>query len=367
MNELLQNPAVQTALVALIVIGLNALAAFIKSKFPTQAKLVEANWCYLQPIVSAAMVEAQAEFASGRSTVYTLGLISTRALTAFRDEYARLEGKEPNIAELAAARNEISSAVDRVTYGTAKQTGTTQLMGCVLPLGLLTALMLGAGCAVIHGSAGDSGYTGFAFGEKASSTLAGLNITEVETPGENGVVLVERGVGIDKAGSAGEADMGKILGNLLLLGLQSQGLPVRSQATPAVSEEVEAVSVTPAPNVAPVRSTVPSGVVSAFVAEAQAVGKPLVVVAGSPACGYCVRLDAALDASALATRTDIVLYRETAEWAGNGALAWTGGGNAPIVRVTSWDGSGKIVCDKKLNRPTVAQIEAALAECKAPE
>jgi len=93
---------------------------------------------------------------------------------------------------------------------------------------LLLPVLILTGCAVISGKAGESHYVGMAFGEKASSTLAGLNITETKT--DKGKIVTERGVGIDKAGSAGEADMGKILGNLLLLGLQSQGIPVKASA-----------------------------------------------------------------------------------------------------------------------------------------
>ncbi len=100
------------------------------------------------------------------------------------------------------------------------------------------------------------------------------------------------------------------------------------------------------------------------IAEAKASGKTLVVVAGHPLCGYCTRLEAALDASGISARPDIVLVRELNPWEGNAAAVWTGGGNAPIVRMTRWDASGGLVCDRKLNRPgTVAEIEAAIGAC----
>ena len=100
------------------------------------------------------------------------------------------------------------------------------------------------------------------------------------------------------------------------------------------------------------------------IAEAKASGKTLVVVAGHPLCGYCTRLEAALDASGLSARPDIVLVRELNPWEGNAAAVWTGGGDAPIVRVTRWDASGGLACDRKLNRPgTVAEIEAAIGAC----
>lgn len=108
-----------------------------------------------------------------------------------------------------------------------------------------------------------------------------------------------------------------------------------------------------------------SGVLSGKVAEAKANRKTLVVVAGSPQCGYCTRFDESLNASALPTRADIVLVKEIVPWESNSALDWTGGGDAPIVRVTSWKADGSIACDTKLNRPSVAEVEAAITACVA--
>lgn len=112
-------------------------------------------------------------------------------------------------------------------------------------------------------------------------------------------------------------------------------------------------------------SVATGAILSGKVAEAKAAGKPLVVVAGSPDCSYCTSLDAALNGSALPSRSDIVLVRETAPWASNSALAWTGGGDAPIVRVTRWNADGTELCNTKLNRPNVAEIEAAIGACVA--
>jgi len=112
-------------------------------------------------------------------------------------------------------------------------------------------------------------------------------------------------------------------------------------------------------------SVATGAILSGKVAEAKAAGKTLVVVAGSPDCPYCASLDAALNGSALPSRSDIVLVRETAPWARNSALAWTGGGDAPIVRVTRWNADGTELCNMKLNRPSVAEIEAAIGACVA--
>jgi len=112
-------------------------------------------------------------------------------------------------------------------------------------------------------------------------------------------------------------------------------------------------------------SVATGAILSGKVAEAKAAGKTLVVVAGSPDCSYCTSLDSAINGSALPSRSDIVLVRETAPWASNSALAWTGGGDAPVVRVTRWNADGTESCDTKLNRPNVAEIEAAIGACAA--
>lgn len=117
MNELLANPAVQAALVMAIVVALQCLTAWIKQKFPTQAKLVEDNWCYLQPVVDYAMACATGAKANstGNATLYSN--IVSKAVAEFTASYRKLEGKEATGKEIAAARNEIAAAVARVTGG----------------------------------------------------------------------------------------------------------------------------------------------------------------------------------------------------------------------------------------------------------
>ena len=115
MNELLNNPLIQAALVTLIVTGLNALVAFLRQKFPTQAALVEANWCYLQPVVTAAIAAAKAQ-ATG-ITGAAVGNIIAKALDDFSVAYKTLEGKDASSKELSAARTEIASAVAKALEG----------------------------------------------------------------------------------------------------------------------------------------------------------------------------------------------------------------------------------------------------------
>ena len=115
MNELLSNPAVQLAAVALIVTALNALVAWIKIKFPTQAALVESNWCYLQPAVEAAIAAGKKASSNGTLTGGVAATIVLSALSDFGASYKKLEGKAATDAEMDAARTEITTALARET------------------------------------------------------------------------------------------------------------------------------------------------------------------------------------------------------------------------------------------------------------
>lgn len=117
MNELLSHPYVQTALVLVIVTGLNALVAWLKQKFPTQVALVESNWCYLQPLVLAAIVQAKAAGSRANLDGGVGGKILLATLAQFEETYLKLEGKRPTSAELNAARNEITAAINRAVGG----------------------------------------------------------------------------------------------------------------------------------------------------------------------------------------------------------------------------------------------------------
>lgn len=112
MNELLSNPTVQAALGMLIIVALQSLTAWLKLKFPTETKLVDSNWCYIQPILDAAINQA-----AQKNPNNPVQSILLRSVTDFVDSYRKLEGKEPTTAEINAARNEIAAAVARVTGG----------------------------------------------------------------------------------------------------------------------------------------------------------------------------------------------------------------------------------------------------------
>lgn len=175
--------------------------------------------------------------------VYALAKLGLSAIISDADMAKVAEGVVIVALALYSAwskRQALLTTPPDVSKSTAVRGATTLLAILLLP-----ALLL-SGCAVISGKAGSSSYVGLAFGEKASSQLAGLNITETETKSKAGVSVFDRGVGLDKSSTSGEADMGKILGNLLLLGLQSQGVPVKaSAATQTDSVDALVASATP--------------------------------------------------------------------------------------------------------------------------
>ena len=115
MNQLLQNEAVQAALITLIVVGLNALVAWVKSK--TKGSLVEANWCYLQPIVAAFINAAKDVVGKPETGASAYGNLISKALAEFADQYNLFEGRAPTEAEIAAARAELVAALQRILGG----------------------------------------------------------------------------------------------------------------------------------------------------------------------------------------------------------------------------------------------------------
>ena len=117
MNELLENPLIQAALVTVIVTALNAVVAYIKQKFPTQAALVERTWCYIQPVVTSAVAAAKANASLGAITGTNVGNIIAKALNDFSATYKTLEGKEATAQEINAAQTEITNAVAKAVTG----------------------------------------------------------------------------------------------------------------------------------------------------------------------------------------------------------------------------------------------------------
>lgn len=116
MNELLINPSVQAALVALMVVGLNALAAWINSKVSTTA-IVNEWWCYIQPVADAVREEALKELAASNLSASVWGQIIQKGVVSFSDQYRTNEGKEPTKTQISAVSVELEEVIGRATGG----------------------------------------------------------------------------------------------------------------------------------------------------------------------------------------------------------------------------------------------------------
>lgn len=113
MNELLSNPTVQAALVAVVVVALKALATLINSKVSYTAQVNE-YWCYIQPVIATALDQAQDAVKEGTWGTVTMRDIATRALIEINDAFVKFEGKEPSQTLLAAASDEIEKTLTKV-------------------------------------------------------------------------------------------------------------------------------------------------------------------------------------------------------------------------------------------------------------
>lgn len=164
------------------------------------------------------------------------------------------------------------------------------------------------------------------------------------------------------------AGMGTLMQGMAQFMMASQGIKAQNAATVASAASAAATvnSVADTGTTATESVVDGSSALAAKMAEAKTTQKPLVVVAGNTGCGYCAKLDAAISADTdFVNSSAFVLYRETSPWATNVAGKWTGGGNFPVVRITEWDTNGVIVCDNKLNRPSLADIKTALTTCSS--
>lgn len=115
MNELLNNVQVQTALITLIVLALNALAQWLKSK--TRGSLIEYVWCYAQPVVATFIVAVREAIQDGGDGTAAIRSIIDKSLVEFADQYELFEGRPPTEAEIAAVRNELVTQLKRIIGG----------------------------------------------------------------------------------------------------------------------------------------------------------------------------------------------------------------------------------------------------------
>ena len=112
MNELLNNEAVQTAVIALIVLALNAMAQWLKSK--TRGSLLEYVWCYAQPVIATFIAAAREVMQEGGERSAAIRRIMDKSLVEFADNFELFEGRPPTEAEIAAVRNELVTQLKRI-------------------------------------------------------------------------------------------------------------------------------------------------------------------------------------------------------------------------------------------------------------
>ena len=116
MTDILNNEAVQTALIALIVVALNALAQWVRSKV-SYTKIVDDYWCYIQPVAEAVRAEVLKSLGDATLSTSVVGQIVQRGLVQFIEAYRANEGKEPTMTQIAAVSAELEDSAERAMAG----------------------------------------------------------------------------------------------------------------------------------------------------------------------------------------------------------------------------------------------------------
>ena len=116
MTDILQNEQVQAALIAVIVVALNALAQWVRSKV-SYTKIVDEYWCYIQPVAEAVRSEVLKSLGDATLSTSVVGKIVQRGLVQFIEAYKANEGKEPTMTQLAAVSAELEDSAERAMAG----------------------------------------------------------------------------------------------------------------------------------------------------------------------------------------------------------------------------------------------------------
>ena len=110
MDELLSNPQVSAALIALIVVLLNAFAQWAKSKL-SHTSLVNEYWPYIQPLAEAAIAQKAAELQAGTWGTGAAQKILAGSLEGFARTFKTHERTAPSATLLAAVSAELEQAI----------------------------------------------------------------------------------------------------------------------------------------------------------------------------------------------------------------------------------------------------------------
>ena len=114
--SILENEQVQAALIALIVVALNALAQWVRSKV-SYTKIIDDYWCYIQPVAGVVRTEVLDALKASTLSSSVLGSIVQRGVVRFVDNYKLNEGKEPTETQVAAVNFELSDVAERAIGG----------------------------------------------------------------------------------------------------------------------------------------------------------------------------------------------------------------------------------------------------------
>lgn len=114
MSEILANEQLHAALMAVIVVALNALGAWLSRRFRA-VPIVENNWCYIQPVVAAAIAQTKEAVRTGTWGTAKQRDIIIQAMKAFTKEFTSLEGSRPNAWVMSAVNKELLEATTRAS------------------------------------------------------------------------------------------------------------------------------------------------------------------------------------------------------------------------------------------------------------
>ena len=119
MTDILQNEQVQAALIALIVVALNALAQWVRGKV-SHTKIVDDYWCYIQPVAEIVRKEVAQALAGSAASNSVLQSIVQKGLSQWIDSFRLNEGKDPTVTQIAAVSGELEGVIERAINGSGK-------------------------------------------------------------------------------------------------------------------------------------------------------------------------------------------------------------------------------------------------------
>ena len=114
--DILNSEAVQAALIALIVVALNALAQWVRSKV-SMTRIVDDYWCYIQPVAEAVRAEVADALKASTLSTSVVAQIVQRGVVQFADSFRLNEGKDPTGTQIAAVNFELEDVANRAVAG----------------------------------------------------------------------------------------------------------------------------------------------------------------------------------------------------------------------------------------------------------